>query len=354
MKPSPPTSGSLELVPNNAHGWANLGNALRETGHLEEGLQANQKAVQIGPTSFPGPAYSLGLALLQTGKYEQGWQRTRMGPASRSLLGPPLAKLAQPRLGTAAILLKPAHLPSKPSRVLATPFSLLVSPPTWPNAGAVSLWSATLRWNASSALCRGVGEQTALKGSPPPDFDVHLPLTSVPLMLQTTRQTIPTDVPYVFPDEQAVALGGGSRTAGGEGKLKNRPRLGRQQTPVREPVPIPPAARCPLKNVPGLWFCSLQKDPTAHVRPDFPMEDWTNELNDFADTAALIANLDLVVTIDSGCIAHLAGAMGKPVWLLLLYVPDWRWMTDRRDCIWYPTMRPFPPEASVGDLDGAR
>jgi ADP-heptose:LPS heptosyltransferase len=68
--------------------------------------------------------------------------------------------------------------------------------------------------------------------------------------------------------------------------------------------------------------------------------DWSRELNDFADTAALISALDLIITIDTG-VAHLAGAMGKPTWVLLPFVPDWRWLMDRADSPWYPTMRLF-------------
>ena len=78
----------------------------------------------------------------------------------------------------------------------------------------------------------------------------------------------------------------------------------------------------------------------ASSQPAFPIADWTAELTDFADTAALIANLDLVISCDTA-VAHLAGAMGKPVWLLLPLVPDWRWLLDREDSPWYPGMRLF-------------
>ncbi|HTV47862.1 MAG TPA: glycosyltransferase family 9 protein, partial [Phycisphaerae bacterium] len=78
--------------------------------------------------------------------------------------------------------------------------------------------------------------------------------------------------------------------------------------------------------------------------------DWTAELKDFADTAALIANLDLVITIDTAAV-HLAGALGKPVWTLLPFIPDWRWMLEREDSPWYPTMRLFR-QSIRGDWDG--
>jgi len=119
--------------------------------------------------------------------------------------------------------------------------------------------------------------------------------------------------------------------------------------------PLPPN-RCPpvaewaaLADVSGTWFCSLQKaglnnESFAHP-PGLHMTDWTDELHDFADTTALIDCLDLVITIDTA-VAHLAGAMGKPVWLLLKRVPDWRWMYERADSPWYPTMKLFRQPAA--------
>jgi len=99
-----------------------------------------------------------------------------------------------------------------------------------------------------------------------------------------------------------------------------------------------------LAEAPNTHFVSLQKGPAAAqigaAESPLKMIDLTDQLNDFADTAALIANLDLVISVDTS-IAHLAGAMGKPVWLLLPFAPDWRWMTERSDSPWYPTMQLF-------------
>jgi hypothetical protein len=104
-----------------------------------------------------------------------------------------------------------------------------------------------------------------------------------------------------------------------------------------------------VSRVGGNWFCSLQKGDGAAQRPPphLQLTDWTQELKDFADTAALIACLDLVITVDTS-MAHLAGALGKPTWLLLRHVPDWRWLLDRGDSPWYPTMRLFRQER-LGD-----
>jgi hypothetical protein len=110
----------------------------------------------------------------------------------------------------------------------------------------------------------------------------------------------------------------------------------------------------PLSEVKEAWYCSLRKAPDGQASERFPegmhIVDWTGDLTDFAETAGLIASLDLVISCDTA-VAHLAGAMGKPVWLLLPLVPDWRWMLEREDSPWYPTMRIFR-QGKPGDWQG--
>jgi hypothetical protein len=113
------------------------------------------------------------------------------------------------------------------------------------------------------------------------------------------------------------------------------------------------ATLAPLGRLPAVQFVSLQKGSAASEAQSPPqgmqLVDWTAELKDFADTAALIANLDLVIAVDTAA-AHLAAAMGKPVWTLLTFVPDWRWLLVREDSPWYPSMRLFR-QPSRGDWD---
>ncbi len=182
-------------------------------------------------------------------------------------------------------------------------------------------------------------------------FDRHAPLLSLPLLFGTTLATIPRAVPYLRPPEHPGVARLLSRSPGLKVGLVWCGSL--SQPHDRRPVPL--ATLTPLLHMEGLEFCSLQTGPSAADLPRVPsaerIVDLSPELTDFAATAAAIQRLDLVITIDTS-VAHLAGALGKPVWVLLSFAPDWRWMRDRSDSPWYPTMRLFR-QAGPGDWDEA-
>jgi hypothetical protein len=179
----------------------------------------------------------------------------------------------------------------------------------------------------------------------PPRCDFYLPLLSVPGVLGTTASTIPCDVPYLAADpklegawrEQLAAIAGFKIGIAWQGSPDFR--LDRWRS-------IPLAQFAPLARLPGVRLISLQKgfgsEQVAAV--DFPVLDLSSRIDEeagaFMDTAALIRGLDLVVTSDTS-IAHLAGALGVPVWVALQFSPNWRWLRRRDDSPWYPTMRLF-------------
>jgi tetratricopeptide (TPR) repeat protein len=194
----------------------------------------------------------------------------------------------------------------------------------------------------------GAGEVVALGGTLPP-FDLQCSMLSLPHILgMASEQDMPREMPYLRADpvlaeqwrRRTGELGGlrvGLVWAGNPERLRMDRRRSISLDQLR-----------PLFDVSGVTFVSLQKDAAGTL--GVPMIDWTDELGDFADTAALVETLDLVIGVDTA-VVHLAGAMGKPVWLLNRFDTCWRWLRDRDDSPWYPTLRQFR-QAIPGDWEG--
>ena len=188
--------------------------------------------------------------------------------------------------------------------------------------------------------------QIVTRGCNLPEFDWQSPLLSLPLVFHTDLASIPASIPYLQADPQLIrdfahpltshcantGLRVGVVWSGSPRHTRDRQRS------------IPLAQISALTEIPSATFYSLQKGPAARDLLDMPIDmnlvDLSTHLNDFADTAAALANLDLLITVDTA-VAHLAGALGKPVWILLTHNPDWRWLLDRDDSPWYPTARLF-------------
>jgi tetratricopeptide (TPR) repeat protein len=185
----------------------------------------------------------------------------------------------------------------------------------------------------------------------PPPFDTHCPIASLPRMFQTRLETIPANVPYLGVDQSLVEWWR-QRLAGDPPGL--RVGLVWAGDPDHSNDHLRSAALAtfaPLASVPGVCFYSLQSGPGAEQALNPPagmtIRFFDDGVGDMASTAALMQNLALVIAVDTSA-GHLAGAIGRPVWLLLHLVPDWRWMLGRADTPWYPTMRLFR-QTRLGD-----
>jgi hypothetical protein len=183
--------------------------------------------------------------------------------------------------------------------------------------------------------------QIVSRGEPLPDFDMHCPLLSLPLALGSA--TIPSQTPYLRASPQAV-MDWNARLG-----PRHRPRIGLawsgrpghnndHNRSIRLSTFLSPFADA------NATYVSLQREVRADDAPVLQgrgdILHFGEELKNYADTAALIANLDLVISVDTS-VAHLAGALAKPVWIVLPFMPDWRWLLDRDDSPWYPTARLF-------------
>jgi tetratricopeptide (TPR) repeat protein len=169
-----------------------------------------------------------------------------------------------------------------------------------------------------------------------PAYDFHVALMSLPDRLGLP-EPCPIPVPYLAADPDRVAAWR-SRLAALPGRPVGLAWAGNPGFLVDHLRSVPPALLAPLATAEGVSFVSLQKG--AREMPAFPIVDWTAALTDMAETAALIGALDLVVSVDTA-VAHLAGALGKPVWLLNRFDTCWRWGMGRQDCAWYPSLRQF-------------
>jgi hypothetical protein len=192
------------------------------------------------------------------------------------------------------------------------------------------------------------------RGEPVPRIDFHCPLLSLPLAFDTDPATIPAEVPYLSADPQRVAHWA-PRVAGLVGlkvgiAWQGNPDVERLIWARGRSIPL--AALAPLADLPGVSLVALQKGAGAEQLQEVPFRHRVFDLGPefdggpdaFLDAAAVMSSLDLVVSSDTS-IAHLAGSLGHPVWTLLHQSPDWRWLLDRTDSPWYPSMRLFRQSA---------
>jgi hypothetical protein len=184
-------------------------------------------------------------------------------------------------------------------------------------------------------LLATTGAEIVPKDGGLPRYDCWIDQMSLPLAFGTRLDTIPSADGYLRADPARIAtwaerLPNGRRVglawAGNALHSNDRRRS------------MPPAALAPLLAMPGISFVNLQVGPAAQAIPALP--DLSAWLTDYAETAALIANLDLVISVDTS-VAHVAGALGKPAWVLLPHAPDWRWHLGRGDTPWYSSLRLF-------------
>ena len=178
-----------------------------------------------------------------------------------------------------------------------------------------------------------------------PEWDQQIEITELPRAYRTTLATIPSEVPYLFPCP-ASEHGPATKHAYRKRLLGSRPKVGIvwAASTWNTARSMKLAELAPLLQIPGIEFCALQagpdRDQLYELNADLMLADLTGEMNDLLETARFLLDFDLLISVDT-MMAHLAGALGIPVWLLLTRTADWRWMLDRADSPWYPSMRLF-------------
>jgi tetratricopeptide (TPR) repeat protein len=349
---------AIALKPDFAEAYNNRGLALLDLNCPEDALASYDKAIALRP-DLAGAYFNKSCCLLLLGRFQQGWRlhewrkkleglkATRSFPkplwlGKENIAGKTLFIWWEQGFGDTIQFCRYAKL------VEARGAKVVISVQK-PLHGLLKQISPTI--------------EIINQDDVPHNFDYNCPLLSLPLAFGTTLETIPANIPYLKADVEKSLFW---REKLGE---KNKPRVGlvwsggfRPNQPevwsVNSRRNIPLAKLAALKN-PYIEFYSLQKGQPAESEltklrrnnwggPD--IIDFTSELNDFSDTAALIDNLDLVISVDTST-AHLAGAMGKPVWILNRFDSCWRWLLDRNDSPWYPSAKLFRQQ-QIGNWAG--
>jgi hypothetical protein len=368
-----PLQRALTLFPHHANALYNFGLVNQRAGRLNEAVSLYRRALAAGQrdpdcavnlgialkdtlTAAPdnaGARYNLALAQLLDGDFAEGWagyearwQTPHFRHARRDLDGPvwdgaplpgkTLLLQGEQGLGDVLQFVRYAALAKRTrARVI-----LRCRP----------------RLAELLASVDGIDAIFSEQDDAPP-HDAWAHLMSLPRILGTTVETVPARIPYVHPDPARIAAW--RARLDGIGGL--RVGIGWQGDPgyagdARRSIPLP--AMAPLGRVPHVTLVSLQKGPGRRqlldMDADVSVLDLGPELDEgtgaFVDTAAVLQSLDLIVTSDTA-LAHVAGATGRPTWLALPQIPDWRWMRGRDDSPWYPTMRLFR-QTAAGDWDG--
>jgi tetratricopeptide (TPR) repeat protein len=340
---------ALRIKPDLAEAYFNLGLAHQDTGKLDDAIRYFRDAIRITP-DFTKAHWNLAHLLLLQGDFREGWKeyewrwKTEDFIANQSGLPHPLwdgsdiagktiLLQAEQGFGDTIQFIRYAPLVSQRcAKVIVGCHKVIKS------------------------LMQSVGNvnEVIAYGEKLPEFDVRCRLLSLPAIFETNLETIPSKAPYISADRNfsekwrkklqndGPALKAGIAWAGSKEHKRDHDRS------------CPPELLLPLFDIDNIAFYSLQKgeafEETKHFTAFKNFNDYTADIQDFSDTAGIIENLDLVITVDTS-VAHLAGALGKPVWTLLPFIPDWRWMLNREDSPWYPTMKLFR-QPSEGDWRG--
>jgi tetratricopeptide (TPR) repeat protein len=325
---------ALALKPDQYKASNCLCNACFDLGDLARSIAWNQRTLAIKPDYAEALMNKALLELLQ-GDYASGWRDYEV---RWKVYKPRLFTQSAPHLWSGQPL-RGARILLHDEQGLGDSLQFFRYVPMVIEAGGAVVLGVPAKLSRIAALIPGI--ELVKNNDPLPPFEFHCPLLSLPLAFGATLQTIPAQIPYLAVPAEALqkaaalswpasGLRVGLAWSGNPNHPKNRTRS------------IPLALLAPLFKLEGVHFFSLQMGSAAAELETIQaaITDLAPLTGDMADTAAQMAHLDLIISIDTS-IAHLAGALGKPVWVLLARLPDWRWLLDREDSPWYPTARLF-------------
>lgn len=321
---------AVELQPRDAPSWNNLGKCLADSGRLEESIQAFDHAIAADP-DYVLARYGRALTLLTAGRLNEGFPEYNQWRYYRI----PRREFPQPAWTGQAIPGQTLFLHAEQGFGDAIQWVRLIRQARERVGKVILECRPELK---TLFIHSGCADVVIAYGELIPPFDYFTSLASLAGILEVTLSTIPREVPYLKPGAGTLPppppghLKVGLAWAGNPLHHNNRARSLRLKD------------LAPLRSLPDVTFYSLQISmpaPDEAGLPSWPnLVDLRGSAKDFLETSAVVAQLDLVISVDTA-MAHLAGALAKPVWTLLPYAPDWRWFLNRNDSPWYPTMQLF-------------
>ncbi len=335
---------AIEINPKFADAWSNLGVAMNELGRYEEAAAAFRKAIE-NDSQHADAHLNLGLTLLLLGEWSEAWREYAWRLKTRHL---PMESLKLPGAHWTGEPLGGRTVLVHGEQGMGDLIQFARYAPLIVERGGKVILVAHPPLKSILKTIPGVSA-VVVKGEQTPPYSCRTWVMNLPGIFDTRPNTIPDQVPYLFA-EPAKVEDWAKRLPPKQGKLRiGLVWGGNPANKTNHKRSISLSDFVPLAKIPNLQVVSLQKGAAASqaVTPPSGVDwiDLTSQINDFVDTAALIMNLDLVVTVDTS-VAHLAGALGKPVWTLITSVPDWRWLRTGDRTAWYPTMRLFRQPAA--------
>lgn len=332
---------AIELKPDYAEAFSNLGITLTERGELDEALASYNEAVRLRE-NYPDAYMNRALAFLVRGDFERGWREYEWRWKCKDF-NP--RKFGKPQWGGEPLDGRTVMFHAEQGFGDTFQFVRYVRMVKEQHGGRMIVWCPKPLIPILSQ-CPYI-DQLTVEGEKLPEFDVHLPLLSLPHIFGTTLTTVPAEVPYLFAKPELVEhwrrelsyIDAFRIAINWQGNPRYRGDRHRS---------IPLEKFAPLAQMPGVRLISLQKGFGSEQIPKLAGKFSVTELGGhvdgaagaFMDTAAVLKNVDLFVTSDTA-LAHLAGGLGVRVWMPLPKAADWRWLLLREDCPWYPTMRLF-------------
>jgi Flp pilus assembly protein TadD len=331
---------AMELNPRLAPIYENLGGLLTSQGKHKEAMEAFRQAVALDEEN-PVAHWNYARALLGLGHFRQGWEEFEWRIKVPYLLSLD-RHFPQPQWDGSDPAGKTILLHAEGGHGDALQFVRCVPQVVGRRATLILECQPALTGLFESIV--GL-DRIIARGQSLPEFDCHIPLQGLPRILGVSPSNIPRDVPYLSPPTDRVQRW--AARLSGETKLRVGLSWAGSWVGPDDIRTRSIDVFTPLAGVAGVKFFGLQHGPESNQPPPDGMDfvSISSELNDFADLAALVRNLDLVISVDTS-VAHLAGALGRPVWVLIPFLFDFRWMADRSDSPWYPTMRLFRQPAS--------